>query len=337
MSPPSLPATRDELRQLLGLSAEALAGLLDADGTQHSSNYRVFTIPKGRSSGWRRISAPTARLLAVQRLILLNALVESRPHPASSAFSLGSSIVRNAAAHLSSALIVVLDLRDFFGTTTYAQVVQAFLNIGAGIEVARLLALLCTEPTGRRPSQLEHDLGLTVGRALPQGAPTSPAIANLVAFDLDQAMSLLANEAGCRYTRYSDDLTLSSTRAGIDADWLLREAYRIVVDHGFSVNITKTRAMTDRDRQLVTGLIVNPVAGPREGTMSAAPRVPRRRMREYRAFLHQCKVKGPAALTREEWNRARGIVAFVQMVSRDQADRLVRGNEWLADRQGPAG
>ena len=60
-------------------------------------------------------------------------------------------------------------------------------------------------------------------------------------------------------------------------------------------------------------------------------------MREYRAFLHQCKVKGPAALTREEWNRARGIVAFVQMVSRDQADRLVRGNEWLADRQGPAG
>jgi hypothetical protein len=187
-----------------------------------------------------------------------------------------------------------------------------FIAHGYSYAVASTLALLCTE-YDREPFDREGErFHVSVGpRHLVQGAPTSPALANLVAWRLDRRLTGLAAKYGFSYTRYADDLTFSGGEPAV-AGRLITNIRRIVADERFTLNDAKTRVARRSRRQIVTGLVVN--------DQVATPRQLRRRLR---AMLHNAQrdargdgVAGTStALTGATFSRARGLVAFVNAVN----------------------
>ena len=184
--------------------------------------------------------------------------------------------------------------------------------------MATVLALICTEPD---VDEIELDgqrLYAKRGpRRLPQGAPTSPAMTNLICLRLDQRLSGLAAKLGFTYTRYADDMTFSASgEPAKKAGALLKFVGEIVTAEGFTVHPDKTRVMRCHRRQEVTGLTVNERIA-----------VPRDTLRRFRALLHRIETTGPEG---KRWGRggnvllsAAGFARFVQMV--DAQGRRVPG------------
>ena len=154
-------------------------------------------------------------------------------------------------------------------------------------------------------------------RSLPQGAPTSPQLANLAAKALDSRLVGLGKSLGFVYTRYADDLTFSSEDPKAKVDVLKTVVAQIVADCGFWLNESKTIVMRAPNTQRVTGLITN----------GKSPRVPRDTIRRIRAMMHSC-TSDP---TPKKIDQLRGYLSFVRMVNRDQADKLLRNQLKLRD------
>jgi hypothetical protein len=149
-------------------------------------------------------------------------------------------------------------------------------------------------------------------RGLPQGASTSPQLANLAACKLDLRLRGLANSFGFSYTRYADDLTFSSSDTMAKVDTLALVVRQIVNDCGFRLNSSKTKIMRAPSTRRVTGLIVN----------SESPRVPRSMIRKIRAMLHR---KASGTLDDDDIERLRGYLGFVRMIDQAQADAITSG------------
>ena len=142
---------------------------------------------------------------------------------------------------------------------------------------------------------------------LPQGAPTSPALANLAAFRLDRRLQGLATAAGARYTRYADDLVLSGSHR---LHALAPLVARIAAEEGFRVNPSKTRLMSRAGRQTVTGIVVN-----------ERPNVPRAEYDRLRALLHNAARDGPGELDRAH---VLGRIAWVAALNPARGAKLRR-------------
>lgn len=229
----------NRLAALIGIEADLLRKIKPA--------YREFKIPK-RSGGTRVLSAPEDNLKAIQKLILRRVLGRLRAHPAATGFERGRSIADNAAPHVRRAVVIRMDVKDFFTTTSAERVEEYFGNIGWNREAARLLTTLCTWKGG-----------------LPQGAPTSPRLSNLVNFGLDAALAGYAANAAARfgvtaaYTRYADDITFSLDRDNPEAvrgltGFTRQAAWQL----GYRLHRRKkTHIRRAHQRQVVTGLVVN--------------------------------------------------------------------------------
>jgi hypothetical protein len=187
--PPATSCTADErkLAQLLSMRTTELAAVR----LGRIYHYRPFAITK-RDGRERRILAPSPALKALQRNLLHNYLETLPVHPAATGFISGLSIVNNAQRHAGQALFATLDLQDFFEATSAARVRAFFLRQGWRDPALKTLMRICVYRDG-----------------LPQGAPTSPCLSNLVNYDLDKALAQLAKAANATYTRYGDDLTFS--------------------------------------------------------------------------------------------------------------------------------
>ncbi|MEZ4408066.1 MAG: reverse transcriptase family protein [Polyangiales bacterium] len=232
-------------------------------------------------------------------------------HDAAHGFVPGRSTITNAAPHQGAVLLVKTDLRDFFPTVHYRRVAGLFAQCGYGEEVASLLAALTTH----RP-RLANGRVVWPG-ALPQGAPTSPAIANLVCRRLDARLAGLAARVGATYTRYADDLTFSfraepSKGVGRFFWWV----DQVCQQEGFVENVAKRRVLRPSNQQRVTGVVVN-----------AGMTVPREARRAFRATLANCRRHGIDAQARgREGFRAylQGFAAYVKMVQPEHGAALVR-------------
>jgi hypothetical protein len=226
-------------------SAVRLASLLDLDVGEILSlrlgprlHYRPLAIakPDGRQ---RRVLAPSPALKRLQRRLLDNDLARIPAHPCATAFGPGSSIVRNARPHARSTLVATVDLRDFFESTRAARVRAFFAGQGWRGQELRTLMRLCVYRDG-----------------LPQGAPTSPCLSNLVNVGLDERLARLCQRTGAIYTRYGDDLTFSW------ASGRLPDGFRSAVeDHlswaGYEVQPRKGwRVAPVASRPRVTGLVL---------------------------------------------------------------------------------
>jgi hypothetical protein len=309
-------ASGDDVRALLGLDEGELPRLMRA-GAGPGSPWVSFEIEK-RGGGARTITAPRARLRAAQRTLLRELLDKVPAHDAAHGFVKGRSVVTNAAPHASARVVLKLDLQDFFPTIHFRRVAGIFRHLGYSDDVSSTLAGLTTW----RP-KLDDGRVLWPGQ-LPQGAPTSPALANLACRRLDARLAGLAARARATYTRYADDLTFSFADApdmplGRLAWWV----DQICAQEGFEENLKKRRVLRQQSRQLITGVVVN------EG-----PRVPRASRRRFRATLHNCRVNGVAAEARgrEDFPAyLRGFAAWVRMVQPELGARWLREVEELLE------
>ena len=250
-----------------------------------STAYRTHSIPK-RRGGVRVLHAPNADLKTIQRRILRRLLNPLRTHAASMGFERGLSIVHNAGLHVHQAVIIKLDLKDYFPSTTSARVEHYFRRIGWNTEAAALLTRLTT-----------HDGGL------PQGAPTSPRLSSLVNYVMDAQIERYVQRHHGTYSRYADDLTVSYPE-----DWprfvrgTVQHLRKTARRHGYTVHTRqKLRVLRRHQRQTVTGLVVNNGVD-----------LPRTTRRNLRAAEHRLRTTGRSSLTPRQlvgWNALRRMIA----------------------------
>jgi retron-type reverse transcriptase len=304
------------LADALGLTVGQLRALAFHRRVSTSRSYVRFTIPK-KTGGTRLISAPMPRLKAAQRWVLERLLAPLAPHEAAHGFRAGRSIVTNAAPHVGADVVVNVDLKDFFPTVTYRRVKGLFRSHGHAETIATLLALLCTEPDVEEVELDGRRYFVALGdRRLPQGAPTSPAITNLLCRRLDRRLEAAAAKFGFVYTRYADDLTLSAKAPAPGATAKMLNVLRAVVAaEGFAPHPDKTRVLRRGRRQEVTGLTVN-----------RAVAVERAELRRFRALLHRLDADGPGGLrwgeSHDVFAAALGYANYVAMVQPEKGAAL---------------
>jgi retron-type reverse transcriptase len=310
-------AAAGELAAAMGLSLAELRFLAWQREVSGVSHYRRFTMPKKRG-GERLISAPMPRLKRAQYWVLDNILARMPLHEAAHGFRAGRSILSNAAPHVGRAVVINLDLKDFFPGIGWRRVRGVFRQLGYGEQIATVLALLCTEaPTGEVEIDGARWFVARGERALPQGAPTSPLLTNLLCRRLDARLSGCAAKLGFGYTRYADDLSFSADAAqGRDSAKLLWRVHRIIASEGFTPHPDKQEVMRAHRRQHVTGLVVNRKLS-----------VDRATLRRFRAVLHQAEHQGVQGL---HWqgnpnllDALAGYANFVAMVDAARGQPLV--------------
>ena len=218
---------------LLGVEVNRLEEILN----NVSGHYQEFWMRK-RSGGYRMISAPDKDLQAIQSTIYSRILSSvTIVHPAAVGFRCGRSVVDNAAPHLGKRYVLKMDIHDFFGSIRSPRVRQTFKKIGYPENVSKVLGALCC-----------------LHRHLPQGAPTSPALSNIVGYEMDRKLAALAAEYGLTYTRYADDLTFSGDV--FPKEQIIPQVKRIIRDEKFEPNHKKTHFMNQSSRKIITGVSV---------------------------------------------------------------------------------
>lgn len=196
--------------------------------------YNVFTV-KGKNKD-RKITAPSLKLKMRQRWILDQILIKTPLCNCCHGFVKGRSIVTNAKKHIGNKQTLLLDIKDFFPSIKQDNVKSIFISLGYSKSAAfRLAEICCFEGV------------------LPQGAPTSPCLANIRCRDLDDELFQMAKLYNIEYTRYADDMAFS---ADIDLFFLIEIVKNILTKYDFTVNESKTRIYKEGSRKLITGILV---------------------------------------------------------------------------------
>ena len=226
-------------------------------------SYRTFTIRK-KSGGKRKIHAPVKGLKTIQKALNLIFQCVFTPHHAANGFVPERSIVDNARVHQGAHYVYNIDLKDFFPSIEMGRVAACLrlppFNLIDTTEepLAFLLANLCCTPIQVERKNEKGEWIKQNRNVLPQGAPTSPIVTNIVAQRLDKRLNGLSRRFGANYTRYADDITFSSMHNIYQqGEEFLIELTRIIEGQGFHINPTKTRLQKNGYRQEVTGLVVN--------------------------------------------------------------------------------
>ncbi|RQU00547.1 RNA-directed DNA polymerase [Burkholderia cenocepacia] len=238
----------EHLSELVGVHRAILAGFVESAG----SFYRTFKIPK-QSGGFREISSPVPSLLMVQRWIKENILDEIPVHGAAHGFVKGKSVVTFAQPHVNKAALLHIDVSDFFPSIDLKKVYVLFRNIGYAPNVSLFLARLCC-----------------VNGRLPQGAPTSPSISNIIFSSIDARLIGLGCVAKLDYTRYADNIVFSGNYINIKFLDIVSE---ILSENSFKVNRKKTFLSTKRGKRIIAGISVS-------GERISLPRDTRRNLRQ---------------------------------------------------------
>ncbi len=330
-----LPVLRaaEDVARALGVTINELRFLAYARSTSTVSHYRRFLLPK-KTGGTRLISAPMPRLKRAQTWILENVLEKVPAHEAAHGFLPDRSIVTNARPHVGAAVVLNLDLEDFFPTVSQRRIKGLFRALGYGEAVATIFSLLTSEPEVDEVVLDGRTYFVQSGaRKLPQGAPTSPAITNVLARRLDRRLAAGAAKIGFTYTRYADDLTFSArsqdeaSGKGPDVGSMLRLARFVIEQEGFVVHPRKTRVLRSGSRQEVTGVTVNEQLG-----------IERQTLRRFRAFLFQLDKDGPEGKrwgpSSDVFASALGFAQYVTMVDPERGRPLVVRVREIADRHG---
>ena len=233
------------------------------------AHYRTVRLPKGNGE-FRELSVPDRLLKAIQKQISEVLLPLEPISPCATAYRPGGSTRINAAPHVGKPVLLKLDISRFFDSVIFSLVKQkAFPSERYSEQNRILLTILCTR----------HG-------ALPQGAPTSPAISNIIMRDFDSAVGRWCAEREISYTRYCDDMTFSGDFETAPVIAFVKAELRKM---GLFLNERKTSTVRSGQRQCVTGVVVNEKAG-----------VPREYKRKIRQEMHYCEKFGPASVAEKQ-------------------------------------
>ncbi len=261
----------------------ACLSITENDLLSFRARYKRHSIPK-KNGRTRELLIPFDETKELQDRIYQRFLRALPLHSSCKGFRRGYSIVENALPHVSSSIVIGLDISDFFPSTSSDRVKELFLSLGWDPQTAKKLVKICTIRDG-----------------LPQGAPTSPSLSNLVNYRLDCRLNGLARRFEAVYTRYADDLTFSLKRADQrSVSAICRLVCKILADFGYQVQPEKTRILRSHRQQRVTGLVVNEKV-----------QLPRERRRLLRSANHRAKNGMPVTLSEDQM---RGWATLEKMI-----------------------
>jgi retron-type reverse transcriptase len=231
----------------LGRSLPFITGLSDTDLSNVSLDYRLRKIPK--KDGTKRIlRIPNGQLRYVQHT-LLNKIFQRLPvHNAAKGFVRGRGTVHHAQEHTAKPWVILVDIENYFSTTSTERVARRFVEFGWSEQRSLLVARVVCHPTVD---------------GLPQGAPTSPIVSNIVNFTMDHRLAEFAQMHSLVYSRYADDLAFSPRppfdggSIKVDPRFVIRAIKAILHDYGYKLRSDKTRILRRNQRQVVTGIVVN--------------------------------------------------------------------------------
>ena len=317
------------LAEFLSVSLGGLKFLSYARKVSKVNHYKRFLMPK-KTGGHRKISAPQPGLKQAQLKIYLQLLAKVESHAAAHGFLMQKSIVTNATPHVGADVVMNLDLKDFFPSLSLPRVIGVFRELGYSHGIATVLALICTEQPTQEVSIDGENWHIAEGeRCLPQGAPTSPMITNIICRRLDARLEGIAKKHGFNYTRYADDMTFSARgESKENRSKLLLHVKKVIAEEGFTLHPDKLRIMHKGRHQEVTGVVVNDKIS-----------ICRKKVRQYRALLHHLKTKGVDGAS---WDgktdrllaRALGYGRFLAMIDRTRFMPMLKTMESLATQYG---
>lgn len=302
-------------------------------------NYRYAWIKK-RAGGFRLVECPKANLKQIQRRILATILNLIPAHETAHGFVGGRSPVTAAKIHEGSHVVLRIDLRDFFTAISGHRISGIFHAVGYPSRVAKLLTGLCTNTAweGALDEIASQPSEVPTCKArhkrlffphLPQGAPSSPALANLAAYSLDCRLQGLARKFDATYSRYADDLIFSGDQqfAKRLSDFRIR-CLAIVHNEGFEIRRRKTRVMYAHEQQTVAGIVVN-----------RRVNIARTEFDSLKATLHNCIVNGTEGQNRTSVadfeSHLRGRIAWVSSLNEQRGQKLMemfRKVPWLSEK-----
>lgn len=264
-------------------------------------NYHTVVIHHGRGHKNRRLSVPNAFLKMVQRRILECYLYQLEVSDHSTAYCKGKSLLDNASPHVGKECVLKLDISHFFDSIDDDMVYLVMKRLALSVPATSLLTHLCTYKT-----------------RLPQGAPTSPYIANLVMKQFDEKLGCWCRKNNITYTRYCDDMTFSGTKSAIRESRIISKVKSLLYRMGFTLNDKKTVFISSSQQQRVTGVVVN-----------EKPTLSRSQKRSIRQEVYYCQKYGAV----ESINRKRldipsdkylhsllGQIAFAMQIEPDNAE-----------------
>jgi hypothetical protein len=272
-----------------------------------------------KRGGSRLIEAPKATLKTVQTKILHDLLDKVPIHPSAHGFAVGRSILTNARPHAGHAVLLKFDLENFYTTVSFNRVVSIFRSLGYSREAAIWLGSLTTSSIPGNFAFQDRSPYMLLPyyrRHLPQGAPSSPSLANLSAFGIDVRLSGLAKSFGATYTRYADDIAVSGpAEFGRGLRTIIPLIQKIISQERFVVNRAKRRVLRSDQRLTVTGVVVN-----------EKPNVVRADYDRLKAILTNCLRYGPSTQNRNScddfFQHLRGCIAHVTMLNQQRGQKL---------------
>jgi len=275
----------DRLIHEIGLSRKVIENYITFADKHYKSHY----LPK-KNGGKRMLDCPGKNLKTIQRWILKNYLNKLEVNKRANGFVKKRGIKRNALYHLKKKYILTVDIKDFFTSISQGQVFETINTNYNDRDFALKIAKLCTYQ-----------------RYLPQGAPTSPVLSNLVFKPIDDEIMKYCNSELIHYSRYADDLTFSS-----DNKQSLQYAYRYINDllykNGFNLNTKKTRYLSGKGNMSVTGVNIN------SGYPKANPKL----KKQVRAELHHYIIKEKQI----SLNKLAGKISFIRSIEEDYSKKL---------------
>ena len=326
-------ATTTDLASFFGLTIKKLEWYSDRrrlESKQSNPKLRHYRYRKlnKRPGSFRLIEAPKPKLKSIQRQILADILNHVPPHCSAHGFRAGHSIMTFATPHVGKAVVLKLDLQDFFPSIGAARIEAIFRSIGYPEPVADLLAGLCTNSTptdvwqacstDSNHKELRQKTRVYESPHLPQGAPTSPSLANLCAFRMDSRLSGLAKHVGATYTRYADDLAFSGDRDfKPNVKRFMKHVCKIIVEEGFFVHRSKTNIMSQGCQQRIAGIVVNRHLN-----------IQRHEFDRLKAILTNCIRKGWQSQNvnghADFRSHLQGRISFVEMINPSRGEKLRR-------------
>ena len=281
----------EELAQLIHINPRLLA----AFNKDPHKFYRKYRIIKS-DGGFREIRQPRRDLKGVQAWILRNILDKLTPSAYATAYTKGKSIKDNLDPHVNNRYFICLDMEDFFPSISIRRVKRIFSLIGYSDGASSVLAKLCTCKNN-----------------LPQGAVTSPALSNLIASKLDRRISGYSSKRNITYTRYADDITLSSNNPIILRQSLLR-ILKIIKSEHFKPNMGKLRVLGPRRRCSITGLV--------KDSSEARFGIGKRKKRQIRAIMHHLVFKSDNDNRYKDEESIYGWLEYLHSVDRQSFDQM---------------
>ncbi len=260
--------------------------------------YKTYKLKK-KKNGFRIISIPNVRLKCIQRWILDNIIYNIPVSNIATGFVKEKSILTNAKQHVNKSLVITMDIENFFPSISFERVYNIFYYYGYTKEVAYILSRICT-----------------LNNQLPQGAPTSPYLANIICKKMDKRINQLCRKINASFTRYADDITISGDKNIIEYIGLIS---KIIEEEGFRINSLKTRAMYQNRKQMVTGLIVNNKIS-----------VPKEKIRKLRQDIYYIKKYGVTDHNKKRKCKCKnikehlyGLAYFIEMVDSDKGKKYI--------------